>query len=928
MTEENFELDAEIFSEFISESLEHLEDIEQKLVEYEENPQDSELMAAIFRGFHSIKGSSGFLQLKNINKLSHQLETLLDELRKGEREVTPSIMDVLFQGCNLLTKMIEDVNSQLAENRTPTNDEDDETLNEILAELDKIFSGKNDEPSNEEEVENDNASTSESGSEPESNPEEQAETSVQEASQGYKITPELMNEFQVEAGEHLESCDQVLVKLSEKPDDPESVNDVFRHIHSVKGTASYLGLTNISELAHAAESMLELLRKQENVKMSDTDLDLLFEALDVLREMVANREVSNEKVKNLINRLNERKQAIEEGKTEEPEKTPKSSDDPVEVFLDFSNQQLETLKECMKKNEDESEDQENLVQVMFRAAQSIKNSANYMGLEEIETKAKIMTDTIESIKNGELELNFLICDFINDAIAEIEKLLENLSAEDIAKIENNAQSVSQEIDSKEKETLKTSDSDKTETIHEIEHEKPVVSESEKTEEKEKVQTEDKKEDKQPVQTPIKKEAVKPKKPAQSAPAKKSSKPATATPKTMRVNQALLDTFMNLVGELIVTRNAFGHITRRLDIGEQERAEAIKDLRDTLLALSRVSEEMQRTVMAMRMVPIRNVFQKFPRMLRDLTRKTGKQAQIILEGEDTEIDKGVAEDLADPLVHIIRNCVDHGLETPEERIKVGKPEKGTIILRASHEGNFIIIDIIDDGKGINTSVVLEKAIEKGLVSQEQAMSLSHEEICNFIFQPGFSTAQKITDISGRGVGMDVVMTNLKKIKGNVRVNSEEGKGTEVRLEVPLTLALIEALLVKSSDQTFAMPLDSVTETVKVTNKEVQSLLRKRAILLRGEVVTVIELSSLLGIHRATGTIQDEMTLLIVRMGNNKIGVIVDEIQRKEEVLVKPLAEYLAAIPGLAGASILGDGRSILILDPGELIALALNYKEAV
>jgi two-component system chemotaxis sensor kinase CheA len=350
MTEGNFELDAEIFSEFISESLEHLEEIEQKLVEYEENPNDSELMAAIFRGFHSIKGSSGFLQLNNINKLSHQLETLLDELRKGEREVTPGIMDVLFQGCNLLTKMIEDVNRQLSENITPTNDEEDESLNEILRELENIFSGKS-EPSTEKKEETEKVS--EEAPVEETN--EQAQDIPAETPAGYKISPELMNDFRVEAGEHLEACDQVLVKLSETPDNHEAVNDVFRHIHSVKGTASYLGLTGIAGLAHAAESMMEILRSREKVVMSEEDLDLLFEALDVLKDMVANKNVSKDKVESLIERMNKRREVLETGEPEEKEAPTDDSSDPIAIFQNFAKQQIIALKESMEKSRNEED---------------------------------------------------------------------------------------------------------------------------------------------------------------------------------------------------------------------------------------------------------------------------------------------------------------------------------------------------------------------------------------------------------------------------------------------------------------------------------------------------------------------------------------------------------------------------------------------
>jgi len=318
-----------------------------------------------------------------------------------------------------------------------------------------------------------------------------------------------------------------------------------------------------------------------------------------------------------------------------------------------------------------------------------------------------------------------------------------------------------------------------------------------------------------------------------------------------------------------------------------------------------------------------VFQKFPRMVRDITRKNNKKVQIILQGEDTEIDKGIAEDLADPLVHIIRNAVDHGLETPDERKLAGKAETGTIILRATHEGNFIIIEILDDGRGIDTEAVLNKAIEKGLIDVDHADSLTQEEICSFIFHPGFSTAQKITDISGRGVGMDVVMTNLKKLKGNVQVSSEPGQGTKVRLEVPLTLVLVDALLSQVADQTFAIPLEAIAETIKVQNSDIKLLMNKKVTTLRGEVVSVARLADLLGITHEQKNTEDEQTLIILKHGNSKLGVVIDRILRKEEIVVKPLPDYLAAIPGLSGASILGDGRSILILEPAELIAMAFG-----
>ncbi len=683
---------------------------------------------------------------------------------------------------------------------------------------------------------------------------------------GYVITPKLMQEFQVEANEHLEACDQSLVQLSEKQDDEEALNAVFRGMHSVKGTAAYLGLSAINALAHAAESMLELIRRRDSAAVSDEELDLLFEALDVLKVLVAAPDSASEKVEQLVRKIDLQKEQMSRGEGAPSAGNAVSATiSPIQVFDSAMQQHLGTLEQCLAER---TQVTTALIEMVARTLRSIKGSARYMGFAQLEKVAGIIEEGLKIAETGS----------VSD-----EKFYE-LLAEGIVEIKN---------------ALSAALSGETSDEESISEQLPAPTSVSGEKETEAVAAE-----------------------AQPAPA---ASPAAA-PKTMRVNQELVDTFMNLVGELIVARNAFGHVERRLEMGKQERAEALKELRSASLAVARISEEMQRTVMEMRMVPIRNVFQKFPRMVRDLSRKCDKKAQILLQGEETEIDKGVAEDLADPLVHIIRNCVDHGLESPAERVAAGKSEDGTIILRAAHEGNYIIIDIVDDGRGIDTGAVLKKAIEKGLVSPAHAGALSHEEICAFIFNPGFSTAEEVTDISGRGVGMDVVMTNLKKLKGTVHVTSEPGQGTKVRLEVPLTLALIDALLVQVDDQTYALPLEAVAETVKIQSSSLKSLMRKKAVSLRGEVISVVDLAELLSVQRRTTPDDDELTLLIMKVGSNRLGITVDRIQRKEEVVVKPLADYLAAIPGLAGASILGDGRSILILDPAELLTIAFGQAE--
>ena len=383
---------------------------------------------------------------------------------------------------------------------------------------------------------------------------------------------------------------------------------------------------------------------------------------------------------------------------------------------------------------------------------------------------------------------------------------------------------------------------------------------------------------------------------------------------------MLDVFMDLVGELIVTRNTFHHIAKELEGSPSNRANTLKGLHEASQTLDRISGGLQRKVMEMRMVPVRDLFKRFPRLVRDITRKNGKRVNLVLQGEETEIDKGVAEDLVDPLVHIVRNSLDHGIEKPSVRQASKKAETGTLLLKAGQEGNAVFIEVVDDGGGINPERVLSKAIEKGLISPEKAKTLSPEEINNFIFLPGFSTAKEVTDISGRGVGMDVVQTNLRKLKGNVRLTSEIGKGTKVRLEVPLTLAILDVLLVGVANNTYAIPLHAVREVVEGGVRRLQSLVGRKAITLRGEVVPVEMLSDLLkrsGRDPGKGERAD-FAILVMQAGNQRCGIGVDALYKRQEIVIKPLADYLSALPGMAGATILGDGRPVLIIDPMAMI----------
>jgi two-component system chemotaxis sensor kinase CheA len=353
---------------------------------------------------------------------------------------------------------------------------------------------------------------------------------------------------------------------------------------------------------------------------------------------------------------------------------------------------------------------------------------------------------------------------------------------------------------------------------------------------------------------------------------------------------------------------------------------VKELRKSSVYLDQVSKEIQASVLGIRMVPVKTIFTKFPRMLRDLAKASGKKIELQMVGEDTEIDKSLIEELGDPLIHLIRNSADHGVEAPDVRLKQGKPETGIVTLRARHEGDSVLVEIEDDGKGIDPAVIRKKALEKGLITQERADTMSDEEAVDMIFLPGFSTAQKITDISGRGVGMDVVRSNVRRLNGRVSVKSAVGKGSIFTLKLPLTLAIIDALLMRSGGQVFALPGTAVEETLLVPQDTVSHLTQRKAIDLRGEVLGISSLKDLLQ-FRNRGKEQHDMgadlPVVVVSTQGRRMGIIVDSLMRRQEMVIKPLAPYLASLPGISGASVMGDGGVVLILDPAELMALAVQ-----
>jgi two-component system chemotaxis sensor kinase CheA len=389
--------------------------------------------------------------------------------------------------------------------------------------------------------------------------------------------------------------------------------------------------------------------------------------------------------------------------------------------------------------------------------------------------------------------------------------------------------------------------------------------------------------------------------------------------TIRVDVKRLDQLMNLIGELVLAKNRLIKIHN--DVEERYEGEKfLEELNQVVLNISIVTTDLQIAVMKTRMLPIGKVFNKFPRLVRDLSRELGKKVKLIIEGEETELDKSIIEEIGDPLVHMIRNSVDHGIESSEERKAKGKPEEGTVWLRAYNEGNMIVIEIKDDGKGMDPELLKKKAIEKGIITESEAINMSNREAFMLIFKPGFSTATKVTSVSGRGVGMDVVKTNIEKLNGIIEVDSTTGKETTFKLKIPLTLAIIQALLVASQEELFAVPLSNVIETVRIVEEDIYTIEGKSVLKLRDEVLPLVNMADIFEIEKILES-ERYLYVVVLGLGATKVGLVVDRFIGQEEIVIKSLGEFLKGIPGIAGATIRGDGKVTLIVDVGSLMRLA-------
>lgn len=622
-------------------------------------------------------------------------------------------------------------------------------------------------------------------------------------------------------------------------------------------------------------------------------------------------------------------------------------EDMQEILEDFLVEAFELVEQIdhdLVELESNPEDLE-LLNRIFRVAHTVKGSSSFLNFDVLTKLTHHMEDVLNKARHGDLKITPDIMDVVLDSIDRMKTLLncirdngnDTAIGMDIEPICSKLTAISEgeEVSSasvSEPAVQSPAAEAPKEVVAEPEVDVNQLSDSEVEAEIERLLKVRKAEDQarraqKKKQNPSPSPAPKPT-PAKSNDIADKKVPASgggvsSMDQTIRVEVKRLDHLMNLIGELVLGKNRLLKIYD--DVEERYEGEKfLEELNQVVSQLSIITTDVQLAVMKTRMQPVAKVFNKFPRVVRDLSRELGKQIELEIKGEETELDKSIIEEIGDPIMHMIRNSCDHGVEDPAARVAAGKPEKGIVQLKAYNEGNHIVIEITDDGKGLDPNGLKMKAIEKNLITEREADQMSDKEALSIIFKPGFSTAAKVTNVSGRGVGMDVVKTNIEKLNGVIDIDSELGKGSSFKLKIPLTLAIIQSLLVGAQEEFYAIPLASVLETVRVPIDDIYTIEGKNVLRLRDEVLSLVRLSDVFGVKQVFES-AEQTYVVIIGVAESKLGIIVDTLVGQEEIVIKSMGNYLQNIQGIAGATIRGDGRITLIIDVGTLMDIAKEIK---
>ena len=773
---------------------------------------------------------------------------------------------------------------------------------------------------------------------------------------------ELLKDFFSEAEQQVETLESNVLVIEHDPTNHEAVDEIFRAAHTLKGGSATVEMNELSSFTHKVEDVLDEIRS-DRLSVDEKVVDILLSSIDVIKAMLearANGSVYEENIDDLVSRLKE--YIPEKGakgaksKPSAPKAAKPAPAAPAKKSLSgpspFNYPAISESDYMELKSACEGNQKLWLVSVKFDE----NNPMNSVGGIQVFAALKALGSVLKTIPDFDALYEDQFYEFVYYYIA---------SDADAGKIEDVAflSDVTLVTDAKIVDGASEGGTgmEESEPVSAAEPEQPTKAVAQASEPAAKAAPEKAEEHKATPQADAKKDA--------------GSVHAVQQGSVLRVDSRRIDLLMNLVSETVITKASFNQLAATLGeellrfqtaestlkssihqlfeqfpsyLEQLQEGKSVKDVRASILGefgglenifdtddselksitsklrsstqnLGRIASELQEGVMKIRMVPINQIFSRFPRVVRDLQRDLNKKVELMIEGEDTELDKSVVEDLLDPIMHCVRNSVDHGIETPAERKASGKSESGTVILKASNEGNLIVIEIADDGAGIDTDRVKQKAIERGLVHPDK--QLTEAEAQQLIFLPGFSTADKITNVSGRGVGLDVVKTMIDKLNGTVTVSSQKGQGTTFSIRLPLTLAIIQGLLVRVGKEIYSIPIVSVIESQRILQKDIKTIDSYEVLNVRNEVISVLRLSRLFGIQESH---EDEYcNIVIVGSKDKKVGIMVDSLVGEEDVVIKPLRDQFTNSPGIAGASILGDGSVSLIIDVSQLLDLSVK-----
>lgn len=670
-----------------------------------------------------------------------------------------------------------------------------------------------------------------------------------------------------ETKEHLQNLnDQVLV-LESEPDNIDTINEIFRAAHSLKGMAGTMGFKRMQRLTHDMENVFSEIR---NGKMSVTPdlVDIVFKCLDAIEEYLDciintsdEGENDNDELINMLNACLKAEGAPEPEKKVQPEEKTEadSADGDKRKFLhiDIADFEKNAIIEAKAKNL-------NVYGVTVYIDENciLKAARAFLVFKGLENKGEIIKSVpgVQDIEDEKFDFDFSMLIISDKSLEEIKKIISNVSEIKEVVIEN----------------------------YEIPSDANVVSSVQK-------------EEKEPEKEETKKKKTTP---------AKTGKPVAN--RSVRVDIEKLDVLMNLVSELIIAKNGLVSVSN-----QEDSKTSMQSFNEQIEYLERITTNLHESVMKVRMVPIESVVNRFPRMIRDLSKKLGKEMELIMTGEDTELDRTVIDEIGDPLMHMLRNSADHGLEPTIDRLKLGKPQVGTIQLNAYQDGNNVTIEVIDDGAGIDVEKVKATALKRGTITEEQAEMMTEKEAIDLLFRPAFSTSEKITDVSGRGVGLDVVKNKIEGLGGDVEVSTKLGEGTKFIVRLPLTLAIIQALMVEVRQEKYAIPLNSIVTIEDVATNDIKYVQQKEVINLRGTVIPLVRLDEVLDCPPRDEE-PENLVVVIVKKGDKQTGLVIDNLLGQQEIVIKPLGKYINIHRMISGATILGDGEVALIIDSNALV----------